>query len=93
MWSLAELAADPKEQARHMMLVDLGRNDLGRVSEYGTVTVEKLMFVERYSHVMHLVSSLRGKLREDVDCFDALATCFPRHTFRRAESPRHGNHR
>jgi len=73
----AELAADPKEQAEHIMLVDLGRNDLGRVSEYGTVSVEKLMFVERYSHVMHLVSSLRGQLREDVDCFDALAACFP----------------
>ena len=73
----AELAADPKEQAEHIMLVDLGRNDLGRVSEYGTVRVEKLMFVERYSHVMHLVSSLRGHLRGDVDCFDALAACFP----------------
>ena len=73
----AELAADPKEQAEHIMLVDLGRNDLGRVSEYGTVRVEKLMFVERYSHVMHLVSSLRGHLREEVDCFDALAACFP----------------
>ena len=73
----AELAADPKEQAEHIMLVDLGRNDLGRVSEYGTVLVEKLMFVERYSHVMHLVSSLRGHLREEVDCFDALAACFP----------------
>jgi anthranilate synthase component 1 len=73
----AELAADPKEQAEHIMLVDLGRNDLGRVSEYGTVRVERLMFVERYSHVMHLVSSLRGHLREDVDCFDALAACFP----------------
>ncbi len=72
-----ELAADPKERAEHIMLVDLGRNDLGRVSEYGSVHVEKLMFVERYSHVMHLVSSLRGKLREDVDCFDALAACFP----------------
>jgi anthranilate synthase component 1 len=59
------------------MLVDLGRNDLGRVSEYGSVRVERLMFVERYSHVMHLVSSLRGQLREDVDCFDALAACFP----------------
>jgi anthranilate synthase component I len=59
------------------MLVDLGRNDLGRVSEYGSVCVEKLMFVERYSHVMHLVSALRGRLREDVDCFEALAACFP----------------
>jgi anthranilate synthase component 1 len=73
----ADLAADPKERAEHIMLVDLGRNDLGRVSEYGSVSVERLMFVERYSHVMHLVSSLRGKLREDVDCFDALAACFP----------------
>jgi anthranilate synthase component 1 len=59
------------------MLVDLGRNDLGRVCEYGSVRVEKLMTVERYSHVMHLVSSLRGTLREDVDCFDALMACFP----------------
>ena len=59
------------------MLVDLGRNDLGRVSEYGSVKVERLMFVERYSHVMHLVSSLRGRLREGVDCFDALMACFP----------------
>jgi anthranilate synthase component I len=73
----ADLAADPKERAEHIMLVDLGRNDLGRVSEYGSVAVEKLMTVERYSHVMHLVSSLRGKLREDVDCFEALAACFP----------------
>jgi anthranilate synthase component 1 len=59
------------------MLVDLGRNDLGRVCEYGSVRVEKLMTVERYSHVMHLVSSLRGQLRPDVDCFDALMACFP----------------
>jgi len=73
----AELRADPKERAEHIMLVDLGRNDLGRVSEYGTVRVDELMFVERYSHVMHLVSSLRGRLRADVDCFDALMACFP----------------
>ena len=59
------------------MLVDLGRNDLGRVCEYGSVRVEKLMYVQRYSHVMHLVSNLRGRLREDVDCFDALMACFP----------------
>src|SRR5579862_4577849 len=72
-----DLAADPKERAEHIMLVDLGRNDLGRVSEYGSVQVERLEFVERYSHVMHLVSSLRSKLRPDVDCFDALAACFP----------------
>jgi anthranilate synthase component 1 len=72
-----EMLADEKERAEHIMLVDLGRNDLGRVCEYGTVKVEKLMTVERYSHVMHLVSSLRGKLRPDVDCFDALMACFP----------------
>ena len=73
----AELLADPKERAEHIMLVDLGRNDLGRVCEYGSVKVERLMFVERFSHVMHLVSSLSGKLRKDVDCFDALMACFP----------------
>ena len=72
-----EMLADEKERAEHIMLVDLGRNDLGRVCDYGTVRVEKLMSVERYSHVMHLVSSLRGQLREDVDCFDALMACFP----------------
>jgi anthranilate synthase component 1 len=72
-----KLLADPKERAEHVMLVDLGRNDLGRVCEYGSVKVERLMFVERYSHVMHLASSLRGRLREDVDCFDALMACFP----------------
>jgi len=73
----SKLLADPKERAEHIMLVDLGRNDLGRVCEYGSVTVERLMFVERYSHVMHLVSSLRGRLREGVDCFEALMACFP----------------
>jgi len=75
---LAErLLADEKERAEHIMLVDLGRNDLGRVSEYGTVRVENLMFIERFSHVMHLVSSLRSRRREDADCFDALAAVFP----------------
>jgi anthranilate synthase component 1 len=59
------------------MLVDLGRNDLGRVCRYGTVRVADFMFVERYSHVMHLVSSLEGKLTDDVDRFDALMACFP----------------
>src|SRR5438552_9716061 len=72
-----EMLADEKERAEHIMLVDLGRNDLGRVCDYGTVKPEKLLTVERYSHVMHLVSSLRGCLREDVDCFDALMACFP----------------
>src|SRR6185437_13187436 len=72
-----KLLADPKERAEHVMLVDLGRNDLGRVCEYGSVKAERLMFVERYSYVMHLASSLRGRLRGDVDCFDALMACFP----------------
>jgi anthranilate synthase component 1 len=72
-----EMLASEKERAEHIMLVDLGRNDLGRVCDYGTVKVEKLLTVERYSHVMHIVSSLRGRLREDVDCFDALMACFP----------------
>jgi anthranilate synthase component 1 len=71
------LLADPKERAEHIMLVDLGRNDLGRVCDYGSVKVDRLMFVERFSHVMHLVSSLRGHLREQVDCFEALMACFP----------------
>jgi anthranilate synthase component 1 len=72
-----EMLASEKERAEHIMLVDLGRNDLGRVCDYGSIHPEKLMTVERYSHVMHLVSSLRGRLREDVDCFDALMSCFP----------------
>jgi anthranilate synthase component 1 len=72
-----EMRADEKEVAEHTMLVDLGRNDLGRVSEYGSVKVEALMMVERYSHVQHLVSSLRSTLREDHDRFDALSACFP----------------
>ncbi len=72
-----EMLADAKERAEHVMLVDLGRNDLGRVCRYGSIRVEDLMVVERYSHVMHLVSSLRGRLRPDVDCFDALMASFP----------------
>jgi len=72
-----EMLASEKERAEHIMLVDLGRNDLGRVCDYGTIKVERLLTVERYSHVMHLVSSLHGRLREDVDCFDALMACFP----------------
>ena len=71
------LRNDEKERAEHIMLVDLGRNDLGRVSQYGTVKVEELMFIERYSHVMHLVSSLCGELRNGVDRWDALMACFP----------------
>jgi len=68
---------DEKERAEHVMLVDLGRNDLGRVSEYGSVKVKDLMYVERYSHVMHLVSALEGALRKDLDALDAFAACFP----------------
>ena len=68
---------DEKERAEHVMLVDLGRNDLGRVSEYGSVKVRDLMYVERYSHVMHLVSALEGKLRPELDAMDAFAACFP----------------
>ncbi|CAN5492542.1 anthranilate synthase component I [soil metagenome] len=73
----ADLRADEKEVAEHIMLVDLGRNDVGRVSEYGTVRVKDLMFVERYSHVMHLVSALEGQLRNDLEPIDAFKACFP----------------
>ena len=71
------MLSDEKERAEHVMLVDLGRNDLGRVSEYGSVRVRDLMYVERYSHVMHIVSALEGKLREGLDALDAFAACFP----------------
>ncbi len=72
-----ELVNDEKERAEHLMLVDLGRNDIGRVSEFGSVAVGRMMFIEKYSHVMHLVSSLKGRLRQGLDRFDALASCFP----------------
>ena len=72
-----EMQSDEKEVAEHMMLVDLGRNDLGRVAEFGSVTVDELMTVERYSTVQHLVSSLSALLRVGYDRFDALAACFP----------------
>lgn len=72
-----KMLADEKERAEHVMLVDLGRNDLGRVSEYGSVKVKDLMYVERYSHVMHIVSALEGKLRPELHALDALAACFP----------------
>jgi len=72
-----ELRRDEKERAEHIMLVDLGRNDIGRVSEPGTVEVSELMEVERYSHVMHLVTNVQGKLRRDMTAFDALRACFP----------------
>ena len=73
----AELLSDEKERAEHVMLVDLGRNDLGRVCEYGTVAVDTFMAVETYSHVMHIVSSVSGTLREDVDAMDALRSVLP----------------
>ena len=77
-WMLGEdLKSDEKEIAEHMMLVDLGRNDLGRVSDYGSVKVDDLMRVERYSHVQHLETVLRSRLRDGLDRFDALASCFP----------------
>ncbi|HET9836929.1 MAG TPA: anthranilate synthase component I [Candidatus Angelobacter sp.] len=72
-----ELRHDEKERAEHVMLVDLGRNDVGRVSDYGSVRVGDLMFVERYSHVMHLVSSVEGTLRRELSPVDAFAACFP----------------
>jgi anthranilate synthase component 1 len=75
-----ELLADPKERAEHVMLVDLGRNDVGRVAEIGSVEVTELMVVERYSHVMHIVSNVRGKLRPECDAFDAFRATFPQGT-------------
>lgn len=72
-----ELLADEKERAEHLMLVDLGRNDLGRVSEYGTVKCDSFMEIERYSHVMHIVSNVTGQIRKDKDFFDAFLSCMP----------------
>ena len=72
-----ELAADPKERAEHLMLVDLGRNDVGRVAEFGSVRLTTFMTIERYSHVMHLVSEVRGRLRPELDAVAALVACFP----------------
>ncbi len=72
-----QLQKDPKERAEHIMLVDLGRNDLGRVARAGTVTVSKYMEVEKYSHVLHLVSHVEGRLRPDLDALDALRAVFP----------------
>jgi anthranilate synthase component 1 len=72
-----ELAGDPKERAEHLMLLDLGRNDVGRVAEYGSVRVTQQMALEKYSHVMHLVSEVKGKLRGDLDALGALAAAFP----------------
>jgi anthranilate synthase component 1 len=73
----AELLADPKERAEHIMLVDLGRNDVGRVARYGTVQLSDVMTIERYSHVMHLCSTVSGRLQEGKTAFDALRACLP----------------
>ncbi len=73
----ADLLADEKERAEHIMLVDLGRNDLGRVCRYGTVEVSELMATERFSHVMHIVSNVRGRLQPGLDAIDVLRACFP----------------
>jgi anthranilate synthase component 1 len=72
-----EMMHDEKERAEHVMLVDLGRNDVGRVSEFGSVRVDRLMFVERYSHVMHIVSTIEGRLKPELTAVDALRACFP----------------
>ncbi len=72
-----DLFADQKERAEHIMLVDLGRNDLGRVSEYGSVETDELMVLEKYSHVMHIVSNVKGRMREKTTPFDVVRACFP----------------
>ena len=72
-----ELLSDPKELAEHNMLVDLGRNDIGKISKFGTVEVEKFHVVERYSHVMHIGSTVRGEIRNDKDALDAIASILP----------------
>src|SRR5204863_2490954 len=72
-----ELIADPKERAEHIMLVDLGRNDVGRVARYGTVQLSDVMMVERYSHVMHICSNVTGRLQPGKSAFDALRSCLP----------------
>jgi anthranilate synthase component 1 len=75
--TIANLLADPKERAEHTMLVDLGRNDIGRVSRFGSVRVPLLMGIEKYSHVIHIVSSVQGELRPECNAFDLLRACFP----------------
>jgi len=73
----ADLLADPKEIAEHLMLIDLGRNDVGRVAQTGSVKLTEKMIVERYSHVMHIVSNVTGQLKPGLDALDALAATFP----------------
>jgi anthranilate synthase component 1 len=82
-----ELLSDPKERAEHLMLVDLGRNDLGRVCEAGSVAVVQFMQIERYSHVMHIVSTVTGKLSKDKSAIDALYAVFPAGTLSGAPKP------
>jgi anthranilate synthase component 1 len=72
-----ELLTDAKERAEHIMLVDLGRNDVGRVAEVGSIQVDELMAIERYSHVMHLVSHIQGRLVHGKDAYDVIRACFP----------------
>ncbi len=83
-----ELLNDAKERAEHVMLVDLGRNDLGKVCKFGSVKVDKYMEIEMYSHVMHIVSTISGQLEEGKDCFDALYACLPAGTVSGAPKPR-----
>ena len=88
-----ELLADPKERAEHVMLVDLARNDIGRVCDFGSVQVKELMTIERYSHVMHIVSQVEGKLSADKTPYDLMRATFPAGTVeRRAENPRDADH-
>ena len=73
----AELLADPKERAEHIMLVDLARNDVGRIADFGSVRVTEMMNIERYSHVMHIVSNVAGRLRNGCSAFDVVKSTFP----------------
>ena len=89
-----ELLADPKERAEHVMLVDLARNDLGRVCDFGSVKVKDLMIIERYSHVMHIVSQVEGRAAPEQDALFDLRATFPAGTAeRRAQDSRHADHR
>lgn len=74
---ISQLLSDPKERAEHIMLVDLGRNDIGRVVRFGSVKIGEFMVIEKYSHVMHIVSEVKGKLREDKDIYELVRACFP----------------
>ena len=92
--SLQELLADPKELAEHLMLIDLGRNDIGRVAQTGTVKLTEKMVIERYSHVMHIVSNVEGRLKPGLNAMDVLQGHLPgRHAQRRAQGARDGDHR